>query len=58
MEPEEGMGLLRGLELLCHGDRLRELWVISLQKGSLMRDLTAAFQCLKGGGLTFYKGWQ
>lgn len=52
------MGLLRGLELLCHGDRLRELGVISLQKGSLMRDLTAAFQCLKGGGLTFYKGWQ
>ena len=26
--PEEDMKMLRGLEHLCYGDRLRELWVL------------------------------
>ena len=28
MGPEEDMKMLRGLEHLCYGDRLRELWVL------------------------------
>jgi len=33
--PEESQGMLRGLEQLCYGVRLRELGVFSLEKGRL-----------------------
>lgn len=47
--------MLKGLELFCHGDRLRGLGVFNMQKGSFQQDLTAAFHCLKAGRLTFYQ---
>ena len=43
--PEEGTRVLRGLEHLCCGDRLREPGVFCLERRG---DLTAAFRPLTG----------
>lgn len=39
--------MMRGLEQLSCEDRLRELWLFSLQKRRLQDDLRAAFHYLK-----------
>lgn len=40
--------MVRGLELLCCEERLRELGVFSPEKGRFWGDLPVAFQCIKG----------
>ena len=40
--------MLRGLEHLSYGDRLRKLGVVSMEKRRLWGDLTVTFQYLKG----------
>lgn len=47
MGPDEARKIIRGLELLCCEDVLRELVLSSLEKTRLQADLTEASQYLK-----------
>jgi len=40
--------MIQGMEHICYEERLRELGLFSLEKGSLQRDLVTTFQYLKG----------
>lgn len=46
-DPEKDTKMLRGVEDLSYGDRLRQLGVFSLKKRRLEGDLIVAFQSLK-----------
>ena len=54
-------GIIRGLEHLPYGDRLRELRLFSQEKKRLQGDVTSSLPVPEGGlqeswGGTFYKG--